>query len=334
MQQNWCTRVKHTNHHLVQSNSPTHLLFDYICWWQWHGSNCHSSAQSTQLGNLARGNSRVVLGWLWFTETSILAGDSAKMVQKWFTNGNRTLCNVISTVGLGRKSVWWKGNACITGVHHMCEQPQGSLLGRLSGQPHPSSSLFNDLIIFGINTCKWLLCIIVVGSIILNRIGCICSNVSSKRLSKRMQSHIVCICLTFSHRVLSNVPSNCLPERMQSHIGCICLTFPHCVFSNVSSNYLPQKMHNCTDSICLTFLHCAFSNVSSNYLGERMQPTLVAFVCLFSTVQPRFSDVTLACKDGRVFRLTKWPTLLSAPGASSTCSQGPLYSLGCHGKYY
>ena len=53
---------------------------------------------------------------------------------------------------------------------------------------------------------------------------CAFSNVSSKPLHNRIQSHIGCICLTFLHCAFSNVSSNCLPDRMHSHIGCICLT--------------------------------------------------------------------------------------------------------------
>ena len=53
-----------------------------------------------------------------------------------------------------------------------------------------------------------------------------------------MQSHIVCICLTFLQRLFFKLSSNCVPKKRQNHIGCICLTFLHYVFPNVSSNFL------------------------------------------------------------------------------------------------
>ena len=40
-----------------------------------------------------------------------------------------------------------------------------------------------------------------------------------------MQRHIGSICLTFLHCKFSNVSSKRLHKRMQSHIDCICLTF-------------------------------------------------------------------------------------------------------------
>ena len=99
---------------------------------------------------------------------------------------------------------------------------------------------------------------------------CAFSNVSSKRLHKRMQSHIGCICLTFPHCVFSNEPSNCLSEKRHSHIGCIWLTFLHCVFSNVSANCLPEKMQSHIGCICQSFFqeysYLHLSNQSQNFL--------------------------------------------------------------------
>ena len=78
------------------------------------------------------------------------------------------------------------------------------------------------------------------------------SNVFSKCLHKRMQSHIGYICLSFLHCVFSNVPSKRPPEKMQSCIGCICWISLHCVFSSVSSNRLYEMTHNHIDCIYLT----------------------------------------------------------------------------------
>ena len=80
------------------------------------------------------------------------------------------------------------------------------------------------------------------------------SNVFSKRLHKRMQSYIGCICLTFLRCEFSNVSSNRLPVTMHSHIGCICLTFLRCEFLNVFSKSLHGMMHSHIGCICLTFV--------------------------------------------------------------------------------
>ena len=129
---------------------------------------------------------------------------------------------------------------------------------------------------------------------IQSHIGCICStflhcafsNVSSAHLHNRMHSHIGCICLTFLHCAFSNVSSNYLHEKRQSHIGCICLTFLHCVFSNVSSKRLPEKRHSHIGCICLTFLHCVFwiEMCPQNACIRGCKVILVAFVWFFSTV--------------------------------------------------
>ena len=87
-----------------------------------------------------------------------------------------------------------------------------------------------------------------------------------------------CICLTFLHCVFSNVFSKLLHRRMQSHIGCICLTFLHCVSSNVASNDLPERMQNHIHCMCWTLLHCAFSNVSSNCLQQKRH---IHISCIF-----------------------------------------------------
>ena len=78
------------------------------------------------------------------------------------------------------------------------------------------------------------------------------SNVSSKHLHRKMQTHIGCICWTFLYCVFSNDPLKSLHEMMQSHIDCICSTFHRGVFSNVFSNCLPERMHTHTGCICLT----------------------------------------------------------------------------------
>ena len=61
---------------------------------------------------------------------------------------------------------------------------------------------------------------------------CVFSNVSSKRLHRRMHNHTGCICLTFLHCGFSNVSSNRLSDMMQNHTGCICLSFLYYVISN------------------------------------------------------------------------------------------------------
>ena len=79
------------------------------------------------------------------------------------------------------------------------------------------------------------------------------------------------ISLTFLYCVFSNGPSRRLHKKMQSHIGCICLNFPHCGFSNAFSKDLYERMHSHIGCTYLTLLHCVFSNVSSNGLPERIQ---------------------------------------------------------------
>ena len=57
------------------------------------------------------------------------------------------------------------------------------------------------------------------------------SDVSSKHMHGKLQSHTGCIQLTLPHFAFQNVSSNRLPQRLQSYIGCICLAFsPLCVF--------------------------------------------------------------------------------------------------------
>ena len=77
-----------------------------------------------------------------------------------------------------------------------------------------------------------------------------------------LSSCIECICMAFLHCAFSSVSSKRLHKRMQSHIGCICLIFLHCEFSNGSSNDQPEKRHSHIGCISLTFLQCMFSNVS------------------------------------------------------------------------
>ena len=113
------------------------------------------------------------------------------------------------------------------------------------------------------------------------------------------KSHIGCICLTFLHCAFSNVSSksldlkrqshivssNCLPEQMQSHIGCICLTFLYCSLSNVSSKSLDLKRQSHIGCICLTFLYCLLSNVSSKSLDLNRQSHIGCICLIFSTVR-------------------------------------------------
>ena len=115
-----------------------------------------------------------------------------------------------------------------------------------------------------------------------------------------------------------------------------------------------DKMANFDERLCLQWNNFR-ENISSafGYLREDKE----------------FTDVTLACEDGELYEAHKvvpdsahpsykskqalssinlgWgicssaekkqphtQSLLSTPGSSSICSQGPLYSLSGHGKYY
>ena len=59
----------------------------------------------------------------------------------------------------------------------------------------------------------------------------------------------ICFCFFF-HCEFSNVSTKRLHKRMYSYIGCICCAFLHCAFSNVSSTRLPEMMHSHTGCIC------------------------------------------------------------------------------------
>ena len=99
-----------------------------------------------------------------------------------------------------------------------------------------------------------------------------------------LHSRIGCICLTFLHCGFSNVSSNCLHQRMHSDTGCICLTFLHCVFSNVSSNRLHKRIHSRIGCIFFIFPTAGFQMTLQCTRLRACIVTLVAFVCLFSTV--------------------------------------------------
>ena len=82
----------------------------------------------------------------------------------------------------------------------------------------------------------------------------------------------------FPHWVLK-----CLLE-LHSRIGCICLTFLHCVFSNVSSNRLHKRIHSRIGCIFFIFPTAGFQMTPQCTRLRACIVTLVAFVCLFSTV--------------------------------------------------
>ena len=103
-------------------------------------------------------------------------------------------------------------------------------------------------------------------------------------LIERMQSYIGCICLSFPLCVFSNVSSTHQDQSRYIHTGCIGLTFLHCVFSDVSSNDLPDRMHGYTGNICLTFSTVHFQMSPQIACRRGCTFTLVALVCLFSTV--------------------------------------------------
>ena len=117
------------------------------------------------------------------------------------------------------------------------------------------------------------------------------SNVSSNCLPERMHNHIDCICLTFLHCALSNVSSKCLDLKRQTHI---CFDFSllsviKCFLKELGSkqalNCLPEQMQSHIGCILLTFLHCAFSNVSSKSLDLKRQSHIGCICSNFSTVR-------------------------------------------------
>ena len=119
-------------------------------------------------------------------------------------------------------------------------------------------------------------------------------NVSSTCMSRRMQSHTDCICLSCLHCGLlmspniafitvnlSNAPSNCLAERMQHHIGCSYLTFPHNVFffNIYPQNGQSKSMQYCHKNVFVkTFPTLCFDMSPRKTFLSRYIVTLVAFV--------------------------------------------------------
>ena len=149
-----------------------------------------------------------------------------------------------------------------------------------------------------------------IGCICLTFLQCELSNVSSKRVHKRLQSHTGCICLSFPHCALSNAFSNCLHERMHNCTACLqmcpqmacirgCIitlvSWPGFICStfNVCFQMFPLRMLSHTGCICLTFLHCAFSNVSLNCLHKRMR-NYTDSICL-TFLHCVFSNVSSSC---------------------------------------
>ena len=102
--------------------------------------------------------------------------------------------------------------------------------------------------------------------------------------SELMQTHICCICMTFSPCALSNVSLNDTSLRLHSCSSCIWKVFLLCEFSSVSSKCQTQSMQTDIGYICMAFLPCAFLNASLNYTSLRLRSCRLAFERFFSCV--------------------------------------------------
>ena len=101
----------------------------------------------------------------------------------------------------------------------------------LQFQTSPQMACLRGCIVIPVTFCFTFLCCVFSNLLSTMRF----SNIASKHMHGRMQSHTGNICMTFLHCVFSNVFSNRLHEKWHSHIGCIFL-----LYSTVSFQMWPQ----------------------------------------------------------------------------------------------